>query len=620
MELNQQTYFIQAAIILIFGIFVFRLYQVQVSDDTYARRAFEKTTIKVVDYPQRGLVYDRNGALMVSNIPVFNVQIIANDLVIPDTALLCQLLQVPIDELRQHLQKARRGIQRYQPYTLKSQVHVEEHAQLEAHLIDFEGIYTEASTIRRYPFRSFAHGIGYVKEVDARIIKRDTTQYYRQGDLIGRTGLEQTYEVQLRGQRGNKRYIRSARGVQKDFDADPDATTAQVGLDLVSTIDAQLQSYGERLMQNKRGAIVAIEPKTGEILALISAPTYDPNLLTGSGLKVSQNFQALLNDPNKPLFNRATMATYPPGSTFKLLQALIALEEGVIDPFTTRIACTQEVVKCHGHPSPTDVHGSIQHSCNPFYLKVFRRIVDQENTRDGLTKWKDYMTSFGLGQPLGIDITEKPGLIPSVAYYDSKYKAPHTWRVSNIYSLSIGQGEVNLTPVQMANVAAMIANGGYYITPHLVRKIGRYQEQDSLIWPRHLPKVSAEHFPVLQRAMIDVVRAGTARRAQIPEITVCGKTGTIQNPHGNDHSAFIAFAPYEDPQIAIAVYVENAGFGGTWAAPIASLMMEQYLKGTVTQTYKEQRILEADLITPPKKLPKPKATPSDSTLLTQRMD
>lgn len=603
--LDNRKYFIQFAIAIILVVYAFRLYRLQIADTSLRERAASKTTIEVIEYPQRGLIYDRNGELMVANIPVFNVKVVANDLVIPDTTLLADLMGMEKAKLLEKLEQADQGIRQYQPFLLKKQLNLREHARLQGRLADFEGIFVEATTIRRYPFNCFANGLGYVKEVDRRILQLDTTEYYRQGDLIGRSGLEQTYEKELRGVRGIKQYIRSARGVRKGVYGNRETMQeAEVGQDLVSTIDVHLQRYGEQLMQNKRGSIVAIEPQTGEILAMVSAPSYDPNLLTGSGLEVSRNFQRLLRDPDKPLFNRATMSAYPPGSTFKLLQALIGMQDSVLIPEKTFFSCTQEVVGCHGHPSPLSIHGSIQYSCNPFYLKAFRRIINQgwktnrrKDTRIGLQRWANYLRSFGLGAPLGVDINEKSGLVPDTTYYNRKFSHYYSpWRLSNVYSLSIGQGEVSLTPLQMANTVAMIANRGYFITPHLVKKIG---QTDSLPprfrEPQRVP-VDAEYFNIVADAMVDVIRAGTARRARTPEITVCGKTGTIQNPHGEDHSAFVAFAPKEEPKIAIAVYVENSGFGGTWAAPIASLMIERYLKGEVTQRYKEKRILEAVLI------------------------
>ncbi|MEM6299269.1 MAG: penicillin-binding protein 2 [Bacteroidota bacterium] len=625
--LDNRKYIIQLAVLLIVAVYSFRLYRLQVADEVYAERSEAKTTIKVIEHPQRGLIYDRKGNLIINNIPVFNVNVVANDLYIPDTTLLCSLLDLTQEELEAKLKEARGGIRRYQPFLLKKQLTLRQHARLQGHLADFEGLFVESSTIREYPFACFDKGVGYVKEVDARILERDTTDYYQRGDLIGRSGLERSYEAELRGVRGVKQYIRSARGVKKnELPNDNQGQKAIVGQDLISSIDIYLQQYGEQLMQNKRGSVVAIEPKTGEILAMISAPTYDPNLLTGSGKEVSKNFQQLLSDPDKPLFNRATMAAEPPGSTFKLVQSLIGLQEGVLVPEVTRFSCTRDIVNCHNHPSPLDVHGAIQHSCNPFYLKAFRRIINQgraederEDTRIGLTKWNEYMHSFGLGERLGIDLTEKSGLIPSVEYYDRKYsRYPNSWRLSNIYSLSIGQGEVSLTPLQMANLAATIANRGYYLKPHLIKKIGDEDLLPLEFRERHYTMVDKKHFDLVADAMVDVVRAGTARRAITPNIEVCGKTGTVQNPHGEDHSAFIAFAPKDDPKIAIAVYVENSGFGGTWAAPIASLMIEKYLTDSVTQTYKEKRILEADLITPKPKKPqkavvtvseKPKSTP-----------
>jgi penicillin-binding protein 2 len=430
--------------------------------------------------------------------------------------------------------------------------------------------------------------------------------------LIGKTGIESTYEKALRGRRGTKYVMVDVKHIVKgSFQNGKFDTLPIVGEELTSSIDLELQQYAELLMKNKIGSIVAIEPATGEILSLVSSPSYDPNLLTGSGKDVSNNYYALVNDKYKPLFNRPVMALYPPGSIIKIVQALIALQEGVIDSTDTRIPCVQDVVKCHAHRSPLGVKGSIQYSCNPFYYRVFNRIIKQgvsdnqtEDTRKGLAKWHQYMTSFGLGHKLGTDLyNEKGGNIPSVAYYDKRFKHGK-WRFGNIYSLSIGQGEMGVVPLQMANLAAIMANRGYYYIPHIIKGAGKENKKNSKYLQRYYTApVKKEYFELIIEGMEDVVRSGTATKAFVKDLTICGKTGTAQNPHGEDHSVFIAFAPKDNPKIAISVYVENAGFGGTWAAPIASLIIEKYLKGKIESEERqkmEKEIIEKNFMQPKK--------------------
>lgn len=403
-------------------------------------------------------------------------------------------------------------------------------------------------------------------------------------------------------------------------------TLPEIGKSLISSVDLDLQNYGEKLMRNKIGSIVAIEPSTGEILAMISAPSYDPNMLAGGGREIAGNFARLVRDEHKPLYNRTLMSPYPPGSVIKLVQALIGLQEGVIDSATTSIPCVQNVVKCHNHPSPLNVKGSVQHSCNPFYYRVFNRIITQgesrnysEDTRIGLDKWREYMLRFGLGEPLGTDLPgEKGGNIPSSAYYDKRFKT-NKWKFGNIYSLSIGQGEMGVIPIQMANIAAIMANRGYFYTPHIIKGIGEPGLIDSRFKTRRDTGIKREYFELIVDGMEKVVSAGTARRAYLQNLTICGKTGTAQNPHGDDHSVFIGFAPKHNPKIAIAVYVENAGFGGTWAAPIASLMMEKYIKGEISRQRLEEEIFNKDLLSSPKgrKAPVQKNTKDSDTKIAE---
>ncbi len=441
-----------------------------------------------------------------------------------------------------------------------------------------------------------AHVIGYIAEVSAADIQRDSS--YKIGDYIGKIGLEKSYEQVLRGDHGYDLYVADSKNVLKEsYRSGENDKKAVSGQNINLTIDAQLQGYAERLMQGKKGSVVAIEPSTGEVLAFVSSPTYDPNLLVGRYR--SENYRNLsADDTLRPLFNRSLMAEYPPGSIFKLIQSLIALDMGVIHE-GTGFACNKSLVGCHDHSYPSDVSKAIQFSCNPYFYHVFKRILQPVNyygkkkfSAQMLDVWRTKVASFGLGNRLGIDLPgERKGKIPSKKYYDKVY-GQGAWKYPTIYSLSIGQGELLVTPLQMANMAAIMANRGVYYKPRLVKSI-QHSSLDSTYTQKHKALVSSYYFDQVIEGMSKVVNqaGGTARRAKIEEIEVCGKTGTAQNPAGEDHSIFIAFAPRENPQIAISVYIENAGFGGTWAAPIASLVMQKYLTGSVDKK-KEQRILE----------------------------
>ncbi|MDH5475319.1 MAG: penicillin-binding transpeptidase domain-containing protein, partial [Cyclobacteriaceae bacterium] len=407
---------------------------------------------------------------------------------------------------------------------------------------------------------------------------------------------------QLRGKRGVKYKIKNVRGVEKgSFNEGKWDTLALPGETLISTIDIKLQEYGELLMKGKAGSIVSIEPTSGEVLAIVSGPSYDPNLL--SGKKYSEHFGIISSDTNKPLFNRPLMAQYRPGSIFKIAQAMIALQEGVISP-NTRIPCNRAIIGCHGPHSNEDLQGAITHSCNPYFHNVMRRVVNQkvventfEDTQIGLDKWRNHVLSFGFGNPLGIDLpNEKGGLIPSSAYYDRAYKN-RPWKYSNIYSIAIGEGENLVVPIQMANFAAIIANRGYYFTPHLIKSINSSGVPLPQFHEKHHTTVDSSYFDIAVEAMAQVVKSGTGQyRAQLKNIEVCGKTGTVQNDPMPDHSVFIAFAPKDDPKIAVAVYVEDAGQGGRSAASIASLMIEKYLIGHTERPWIEEYVLKGDFL------------------------
>jgi penicillin-binding protein 2 len=602
MKIYDDRKFVILGIFLIIGIvFVLRLFYIQVIDESYKLSAKNQALQYVTEYPARGLVYDKNGELLVFNQAAYDLMVTPRLVKEIDTIEFCKLLNISIEQFVERMKKAT-VYSRYKASSFEKQIPAEQFASISERLYKYPGFFEQKRTIRKYPMGVAGHVLGYVSEVDNNIIQRNP--YYKRGDYIGVSGLEAYYEKELRGERGVTIYMKDVhnriKGKYKDGKYD---TLAVSGKDLITTIDLKLQAYGEKLMQNKKGSIVAIDPSTGEILAFISSPSYDPNTLVGRDR--GKHFKALVqNDSLKPLFNRALMAPYPPGSIFKLVQSLIALQQGVITE-NTGFSCNKSFVGCHNHPMAGNLRQGVQFSCNPYFYMVFKRIVNQgksgsifKDTEIGLAEWEKHMESFGLGKRLEIDLPNiKSGRIPGVKYYDKIY-GKGRWAFTTIYSISIGQGEVEVIPLQMANIAATIANRGYYITPHLVKAIGKEHYVLDEYKTKHFTTVDPKYFEVIADGMQRVVEepGGTARRAKIDGITVCGKTGTAQNPHGEDHSVFIAFAPKDNPQIAISVFVENSGFGGTWAAPIASLLIEQYINGEVKRIKDEQRILEADII------------------------
>jgi penicillin-binding protein 2 len=592
---NRKTV-VQGIFILVGLVYIIKLFSLQILDSKYKFAAQDNIMRKIIEYPYRGLIYDRNNKILVYNNPVFDLMVVPREVNISDTLAFCRLLDITKEEFIAKMTQAR-AYSYSKPSAFLKQLSVKDFAHIQDYLVDYKGFYPQSRTIRSYPHKSMANALGYIGEISKRQLEGQEHPYYSQGDYVGISGLESKYEEQLRGRRGVRFVMVNVRGVEKGrFNQGIYDTISVPGENLISSIDLDLQQYGELLMRNKKGTVVAIEPSTGEILSFISSPSYDPNLLTGRHF--SKNFLALQKDTLVPLFNRPLMAMYPPGSIFKIPQALIGLELGILKESTT-FPCNKSLVKCHPHSSPLDVQGSIQHSCNPYYFMVFKNIINQDlstnkfvDTEKGYDMWREYITSFGFGSKLGIDLpNEKNGNIPTNAYYDRIY-GDLRWKFSTIYSLGIGQGEVGAVPIQMANLAAIIANRGYYYTPHLIKGVGEDQKKIAEFSVRHETKVNPKHFDVIIRGMEDVVRAGTAARSQIKGITMCGKTGTAQNPHGEDHSVFIAFAPKDNPKIAIAVFIENAGFGGTWAAPIASLMIEKYVSDTITRPQLEKHIMD----------------------------
>ena len=608
-QFEERKYVLIAGVLFVALVFIARLFWIQVVDDRWKVEAANMAERKVVVYPSRGLVYDRKEKLLVANTPVYDLMVVPKEVKEFDTAAFCRLISVTPDELRRRLKEATLW-SRYKPTVLEKQIPADQYAAISVHLHRYPGFYGQSRTLRTYPPHSAAHLLGYLSEVDAKKVKEDP--YYRSGDVIGVGGLESYYEPYLRGRRGVSYVLvdvhNNVKGPFKNGEFD---TLAVEGKDLFTGIDLDVQKLGERLMVNKKGSIVAIDPGTGEIICLVSSPTYDPELLVGRVRNT--NYGILQRDPIKPLFDRALQAQYPPGSIYKIVQSLIALETGAITP-NASFACNKALVGCHSHPTAGNIVSAIQYSCNPYFYQVFKRMVEPgtypnrfKDAAAGLDEWEEHMKSFGMGQRLAMDLPAvKSGNLPGPAYYDRKY-GKERWAFSTIYSVSIGQGEVLVAPLQMANLAAIFANKGWYYDPHVVRAIGHPDSVQARYKQKHVTTVDPKWYDLIHEGMRRVVEepGGTARGARVKGISIAGKTGTAENPHGKDHAVFIAFAPIEDPKIAIAVYVENSGFGGTWAAPIASLLIEQYLTDSISRPDIVKKMLEADLIAAEKDYVKP---------------
>lgn len=575
-------------------IFTIRLLFIQVIDDKWYNESIKISETKKIIEPDRGIIFDRNGKVMAVNQTNFELRLTPNKIKDFDTTQLCELLNIPYDSIKPRINKLKR-------YWRSKQVFVKtvpsnNLSKLTSLMYKYVGFELAEKSLRTYPSNSAAHLLGYVREVDGEIIKKKP--YYRAGDRIGISGLEKYYEDDLRGNRGNDQFLRDAYGNLKQLTA---SDTAKSGNNLISSIDLDLQRYGEKLMANKIGSVMAIEPSTGEILAVISSPTFDPNLLSGDTM--SRNWKRLRNnDSLKPLFNRALKSRNSPGSIFKMVQGLTAWELGVINEGSI-IFCDKSVVGCHSHKPVSGLSDAIKYSCNPYFYETFKRIsTSQEGTdifdksNKGLTKWNEYVSSFGFGQDLQLDYPGYSiGNIPLPKLYDKMYNNRWSYRTCN--SLAIGQGEMLVTSYQMANLACVMANRGYFYYPHFVKEIEN-GEIDKKYTEKQFTKISKEKFEPIVDAMQQVIEGagGTASLARIEGIEICGKTGTVENSRGKDHSVFIAFAPKHNPKIALVVYIENGGYGGTWAAPIASLMTEKYLTDSISNTWKEKRILDANLI------------------------
>jgi penicillin-binding protein 2 len=597
--LSSRRFIIMGIFITVGIIYIIRLLFLQVFDDSYAQLANRNALRFVTQYPARGLVYDRNGELLVYNELVYDLMVIPRQVKDLDTALLCELVGITKEQFLTRMQKAK-AYSSYAPSSFEKQISKEDFGAIQEKLYKFSGFYAQSRTLRYYPHAVGSHVLGYVGEVDENMIKKNP--YYKKGDYIGMSGLEKYYEDLLRGTKGSKITLVDVHNREKGSFQNGKYDTASIaGHNLYSSIDLELQKYAEQIMANKRGSIVAIEPSTGEILCFVSAPFYDPNLLVGRVR--GNNYMNLLNDIAKPLFNRALMAQYPPGSIFKVAQAMAALDMGVVSP-NTSFPCDRSLVGCHNHPTASNVRDAIKMSCNPYFYRLYQRIIQQRNdtkgkidSKYGLSLWDDAMYKLGFGQKLEIDLPNvKAGAIPDTSYYRRIYKGDG-WNFYTIYSNSIGQGEVEVVPLQMANFAAIVANRGWYITPHLVRYFGdeNSKKRNTKYTQRHYSTIAKEYWDIAVEGMWAVVHeaGGTARRARIDDIAVCGKTGTAQNI-GADHSVFICFAPKDNPQIAVSVYVENAaGGGGTWAAPIASLICEKYIRKEVLRKDMEETYINA---------------------------
>lgn len=597
-------------LVLISGVlFTARLFYLQIyGGSTDSLR--QNSAIKIMyDYPQRGYMFDRNGKLLVSNQPSYDVMVIPKDVKPLDTLEFCSLLRISKDEFKEILRKAWVYSPRL-PSVVVPQLNKADYATLSEKMYKYDGFYIQRRSLREYQVDHSANIMGYIAEVNHAIIEKNP--YYQQGELIGTAGLEKEYEHVLRGSKGVK-YIQKDRfnrdiGPYKDGIYD---TLPIRGKDIQLTIDAVLQEYGTDLMVNKRGGIVAIEPESGEILALVTAPSYDPGLLVGR--ERSRNFTKLWYDTiAKPLYDRGLMGEYPPGSPFKAITGLIALQENVIEP-DERVNCPggyfyngRRLMKCHGAHGQIGMINGIAYSCNTYFASLYRKSIDKyATTQEGTDKWKEHLTSFGLGNFLGYDLPSgRRGLIPDAEFYNRFYNFPtYKWYSTATISNSIGQGEINLTPIQMANFTAAIANRGHYYTPHIIKNIIGPDTIPSKFKQKHQTTIAPEHFESVVEGMFQVYEKGTASFLRIPGIEICGKTGTAENftridgkrVQLTDHSIFVAFAPKDNPKIAIAVFVENGYWGSRWAGRIAGLMIEKYLKGEVTRKDMEKFILEGSL-------------------------
>ena len=611
--LEKRKFVISGIAIVVVLIFCLRLFDLQIVSDDYKKNADSNAFLNKTQYPSRGAMYDRTGKLLVFNQPAYDITVVMKEIENLDTLDFCRTLNITPTYFKKRMSDIRDsrqnpGYSRYTHQVFMTQLSAEETGVFQEKLFKFRGFYIQRRTIRQYTYNSAAHALGDIAEVSMKDIETD--DYYVRGDYIGKQGIEKSYENYLRGEKGVEVLLRDAHGRIQGHYMNGELDKKPVpGKNLTLSLDIELQMLAEELMQNKLGSIVAIEPETGEILCFVSTPSYDPSTMVGRQRGANHNL--LAQDPQKPLFNRALMSGTPPGSTFKTAQGLVFLQEGIVDLNTT-FPCYGKSgfvvgglsVGCHNHPSPIPFIPSISTSCNAYYCWGLYRMIDNKkkygSSANALTVWKDHMVSMGFGYALGVDLPgEKRGLIPNAQYYD-KIHGEGRWGALRIISTAIGQGEVLLTPIQIANLAATIANRGHFITPHIVKEIEDNQLDSIYRTPRHTT-VDKKYYEYIvegmRGAVIGSAYGATCRGANIPGIEVCGKTGTAQN-RGKDHSIFMGFAPMDNPKIAVSVYVENGGFGATWAVPIGALLIEKYLSGKVApeREYKIDYIKNANLI------------------------
>lgn len=604
-NLEKRKYVIGGFFVLVAIIYILRLFNLQLGDSKYKIYADNNAFLNKTVYPSRGLIYDRNGELIVYNQPAYDVMMIPRDVHEFDTIDFCHTLNITPDQLRKRFQDMRNttGYSSYTPQRLITHLSAQDYGRLQEKLYRYPGLFIQKRILRQYNHATAANVLGNIREVSQADIERDP--YYQRGDYCGDLGIEKSYDEYLRGIKGVEILMRDANGrIQGRYQDGAHDIEPVSGRNLKLSLDLELQQYAESLMVNKIGAVVAIEPATGEILALVSSPTYDPRKLVGR--QRGEGYRELVNNPYKPLYDRSIMACYPPGSTFKPTQGLILLQEGIINLQTT-YPCYHGFISgglrvgCHSHGSPLPLKPALQTSCNAFFCWGLKGMIDKRSkygsSADAFEVWKHHLVSMGYGYKLGVDLPgEKRGFLPNAQFYNKIYGEGH-WSANTIISIAIGQGEILATPLQIANLSATIANRGWFITPHVVKEI-----QDTVLAPefqeRHRPTIDARFYDDVAEGMRMAVTGGTCRLANLPGWEVCGKTGTAQNPHGKDHSAFMGFAPYHDPKIAVCVYVENAGFGATFGVPIGSLVMEKYLNRAIApeRKYLEQRMLESNTI------------------------
>ena len=599
-----RKFVVQGIFIVLTAVLIARLFYIQVISDEYILSAENNVIRRLPIYPARGVILDRYEKILVQNEPVYDLMVIPREVKAFDTLEFCKLIGIDKAGFDKRFKKART----YSPYKasiFEKQLSVQIYGSFQEKLSNFSGFFVQNRTVRRYPDSIAAHFLGYIGEVNQKVIEK-SKGFYNQGDYHGITGIEKSYEELLRGQRGVQNLMVDALNRPKGNYAEGKYDTIAVsGEHMISSLDKELQKFGEQLMHHKIGSIVAIEPSTGEILSFVSSPAYDPNLMVGR--QRGNNYMALLNDKYKPMFVRPIQAEYPPGSIFKVVNALVAQQFGLINENTYFFCPGGYRYGKKGFMGCTHVHGSINlknsitESCNTYYGYAYSRMIDYAGMRpvNGFKRWRKAVSAFGIGTALGIDLPgERNGLLPTDELYTKRFKN-NQWGSAYTISLSIGQGELGITPLQMANVMAIVANRGFFYKPHLIKAIGSKKVIKKEYLQKNNAGINSKYFNVVIDGMSAVVNqpSGTAWYSKIEDIEMCGKTGTVQNPHGKDHSVFVAFAPRDNPKIAIAVVVENAGFGATWSAPIASLMVEKYIKKTISrpQVYVD-RIIQANLL------------------------